>query len=423
MTDCKIVVSGHGQETLFLAFVGNKADYLARAHAETGGGVFLGRVENYLQNLKAAFVRFNDHEIGYLPLEEVPQGVLYNRPYEKDTGLKAGDLLCVQMRQAAHGTKQAKLSAYLTLHGTFAVLGLEKKGVGCSKTLSNETRSILINACKERLYNAVTRGPDDPGTEKGQFPEDFPEHFGVILRTESGALYERFLAEGQTPGEALDKTMEAVLGDVAGLLKQMQSLVREGESRQPGSTLYKTGADARFHDRLLQVYHYLERTCPGMPVEIVCENDALYETACASELAAHEDVSIRVNRDVHAVYESNAILKNLTHRVVWLKCGAYLVIEETEAMTVVDVNSGKYTAKKDDDFLKVNLEAAEAVMREIRLRDLTGMIVVDFINMKQGESYAALKECLVTQAAADPVHTRFHDITALGLAEITRTNH
>ena len=110
-------------------------------------------------------------------------------------------------------------------------------------------------------------------------------------------------------------------------------------------------------------------------------------------------------------------------RVVWLKSGAFLVIEETEAMTVVDVNSGKYIAKIDDDFLKVNLEAADEVMRQIRLRDFSGIIIVDFINMREEVSRTKLKERLKTLAALDPVFTRFHVLTALGLAEITRTAH
>ena len=410
MSDCKILVTSRGQETLFFALADDKPLYLARAKEKTGGGIFAGRVENYLQNLKAAFVRFDGHEIGYLPLDEVPQGALLNRAYEKGDALKAGDLLCVQMRAAERGTKQAKLSGYLTLHGSYAVLGLEKTGVGCSKTLPADTRSALIRAFKPRLTQA-------------ELPADFSEHFGVILRTECGALYERFLSDGYAPEEAAEKAADEAYADVCALYAKMTALVREAAARVAGSVLYRPDADEGFHEALLRVFHFLERAYPTSPVEIVCVADTLYERAHVSECASHGDVHVRLNEELDAVYGVTGILTDLTHRVVWLKSGAYLVIEETEAMTVVDVNSGKYTAKKDDDFLKVNLEAADAIMREIRLRDLSGIIVIDFINMREGASVAALKERLSALASYDPVHTKFHDITALGLAEITRTVH
>ena len=424
MTDHKLLLTTHGKETLLFALDNAKPVYLTRAKEQTGGGIFLGRVENYLQNLKAAFVRFDDHEIGYLPLDEVPQGALLNRSYEKNDPLKAGDLLCVQMRQAARSTKQAKLSGYLTLHGDFAVLGLEKTGVGCSKTLRADVRSALITSFKERLAQAVSPdGPEAGNDGTGTLPADFSEHFGVILRTESGGLFDRFLAEGEDREEALQKTTDKMLEDICALFAKMTGIVREAKSRQPGCALYRADATTECNDRLLQAFHFLERAYPGGAIEIVCTDDALYDAAMASECASRETVSVRLNTEADKVYGVSSMLEDLTHRVVWLKSGAYLVIEETEAMTVVDVNSGKYTAKKDDDFLKVNLEAAEAVMREIRLRDFSGIIVVDFINMREGASVASLKEQLSALAALDPVHTRFHDITALGLAEITRAAH
>ena len=101
MTDFGILVTSRGQETLFIALADNRPVYLSRSREKPGGGIYTGRIENYLHNLKAAFVRFDDHEIGYLPLDEVPEGALLNRPYQKGEALKAGDMLCVQMRQPA----------------------------------------------------------------------------------------------------------------------------------------------------------------------------------------------------------------------------------------------------------------------------------------------------------------------------------
>lgn len=107
---------------------------------------------------------------------------------------------------------------------------------------------------------------------------------------------------------------------------------------------------------------------------------------------------------------------------VWLKCGGYLVIEPTEAMTVIDVNSGKNEAKKagEDTYYQVNLEAAEEVARQLRLRNLSGIIIVDFINMAEKERQKELLETLRELTAKDPLHPRVVDMTPLGLVEITR---
>lgn len=421
----------HNNDTLLVSFTGGKPCYLTQAKTNTGGAICVGRVENAIRNLNAAFVRYDDKEIGYLPFDEIPKGAFLNRASGKDDPPRAGDLVTVQVRQTAHGTKQAKLTGFLTLHGHLTVLGFEKKGTGCSKAVSAQTRRQLVAAWKEILASRQSEEASRQAEEASRtaadtdsaFPADFSEHFGVILRTEAGAYFDRLLSEGKTEETASKTVAEEAFREVTGLFRQMKTLVSEAAVRPAGSVLYKPVASDAVHEQLLRSFHFLQKASPGTPVDIVCATDALYETLRSSELAAHRDVSVRVNPEADAIYGVKKILDDLTHRVVWLKSGAYLVIEETEAMTVVDVNSGKYTAKKDDDFLKVNLEAADEIMRQIRLRDMSGIVVVDFINMREGASYTQLKERLAALAAFDPVFTRFHDITALGLAEITRAAH
>ena len=105
-----------------------------------------------------------------------------------------------------------------------------------------------------------------------------------------------------------------------------------------------------------------------------------------------------------------------------MKSGAYLIIEHTEAMHVIDVNTGKFTGKRnsEDTYLKINLEAAKEVARQIRLRNLSGMILVDFIDMKQPDNTEQLVRVLNTELKKDPISTSFIDITKLGIVEITR---
>ena len=117
-----------------------------------------------------------------------------------------------------------------------------------------------------------------------------------------------------------------------------------------------------------------------------------------------------------------SVLKSASDRRVWMKSGGYLVIEPTEALTVIDVNTGKYTGKKTpaETILKINLEAADEVARQLSLRNLSGIIIVDFIDMESKEDQETLMRTLGEELSRDPVKTILVDMTRLGLVEITR---
>ncbi len=136
------------------------------------------------------------------------------------------------------------------------------------------------------------------------------------------------------------------------------------------------------------------------------------------QLRYYEDARVSLT----SLYSIETHLSQLTARQVWLKCGGYLVIDHTEAMTVIDVNSGKCIRKDSPEELTqlVNKEAGEEVFRQLRLRNLSGMILVDFVNIKDKEQREQFFQELRTMAQRDPVPTKVHDITALGIVEITR---
>ena len=136
------------------------------------------------------------------------------------------------------------------------------------------------------------------------------------------------------------------------------------------------------------------------------------------QLRFYEDSRVSLS----TLYSIETHLSQLTARQVWLKCGGYLVIDPTEAMTVIDVNSGKCLRKDSPEELTqlVNKEAAEEVFRQLRLRNLSGMILVDFVNISDREQRNLFFQELRKMAQQDPVPTRVHDITALGIVEITR---
>lgn len=157
--------------------------------------------------------------------------------------------------------------------------------------------------------------------------------------------------------------------------------------------------------------------------EIVTDDESMYQHLCAQEITVpirfYEDRMLSLSK----LYNLEGKMEMALERRIWLKSGAYLVLEPTEALTVIDVNTGKYESKKDKDddtSLKINLEAAQEVAWQLRLRNLSGIIVVDFINMKSSENNEILMQSLKQFVAEDPVPVTVVDMTSLGLVEITR---
>ena len=150
----------------------------------------------------------------------------------------------------------------------------------------------------------------------------------------------------------------------------------------------------------------------------IMEFVSLYMPEQLSNISLYQDASYPLKK----LYRVETQLEELLSSKVWLKSGAYLVIEKTEAMYVIDVNSGKNIAKKENAqyIYQINIEAAQEIMRQIRLRNLTGMILIDFINMKDEKKDLELLQELRILAKKDRILTTVVDMTALGLVELTR---
>ena len=145
---------------------------------------------------------------------------------------------------------------------------------------------------------------------------------------------------------------------------------------------------------------------------------SVYQREDLEKLRLYSDPMVSLGK----VYQLEKAMEEALSRHVWLRSGGYLVIDPTESMTVIDVNTGKYTGRKNlhDTIMKINLEAAGEISRQLRLRNLSGIIVVDFIDMESEEDKKLLLKTLSAYCLADPVKTTVVDITKLNLVEITR---
>jgi ribonuclease G len=361
------------------------------------GNIYIARVENVVKNLNAAFVKIADGQNCYLSLEDCKHPI-FTKKQSKNKLIAAGDELLVQVVREALKTKEPAVTANLSLTGQYAVLTTGNTRLSVSSKLSSQTRA----------------------TYKKMLSETFGEReFGWIVRTNASAVDD-----------------ELLLQEMEALAKRYTQLVETASHKTCYSLLYRQPAaylrclddlrkadlqeivtdDSEIFDELCEKYRILPKqrmTSGSVPVPI----DTVMTTQGFS-LRYHRDDTISLS----ALFSVQTNLDEALKKKVWLKSGAYLIIEPTEAMTVIDVNTGKNIAKKaaQENFLKINKEAALEIARQLRLRNISGMIMVDFINLTAKEAEEELLECFRTALKQDPVPTQLVDMTRLGLVEITR---
>jgi ribonuclease G len=353
------------------------------------GNIYRGKVERVLPGMQSAFVDIGLDKNAFLYVKDVLP-IFYDENGEiimpKD-GLPdiselitQGQEISVQVIKDATGGKGPRVTTRITLPGRYAVLVPHINVTGVSKKIEDpETRRHLRELAKSQK----------------------PENAGIIIRT----------AAAETPDEL-------ILEDIQSLKKEWELLVkREHKGAVP---------------RLLHGE-------PGMVVQAVREhltadinrfliNDREeYDRICALLDEVSPGLKMKVeyfskNYDLFEYYHVESALMEALSRKVWMKSGAYLVFDRTEALTVVDVNSGKYVGKThlEETALKINLEAAKAIARQIRLRDISGIIVIDFIDMSEKEHREQVVQCLREAVKADKTQTVVGGMTNLGLVELTR---
>ena len=395
------------KEDKVLSFLLDDAGHAVEIHADDPaqgpkiGDIYIGLVQKVSRNLNAAFVELVPGINGYLPFDEIVCPIYTSKGPSED--IQAGDQLVVQITRDAFGSKDMSLSARITLHGQHAVLIHGGVGLGISKKIPEDKRQEL----KDQILSS----------------EEF-EHLlrrvgpcGLVVRTSAGLLLE---AEADGPGEAKtqDRLKSEISRDLANLEAEMADLIFKAPYRSVHSILKKQ--PPRWLSRILAL--------SGTGVEaVVTDDNSLYlQMRQASVEHEKKDLSLRLYMDelvsMEKVYSLERELERALSRKVNLKSGGDLVIESTEALHIIDVNSGRFQSgkQKEEALLAVNLEAAAEAARQIRLRNLSGIIVIDFINLKKQKNSLRILNELRKAVLSDPVRTQVVDMTKLGLVEMTR---
>ena len=347
------------------------------------GSIYLGRIMQLLPNVNAAFVKVCDTENWYLPLEKCTCPV--GNAVHGDGKLHVGDTVLVQVEREAAKNKTVTVIGDFSLTGCFYVLMHGKSGLHVSKKITDREREAGVRKLTEELLNTLASS-------------GLP--IGIMLRTESV------------------NQPDSVLGaELTLLIESYRRLIKKAESSLPGTCLVK--AIPGYLKELRDSYS-------GTVGEYITDNRSIYEEMKAfltdyrpdeaSKLSFYEDPNLSLSK----LYGIDTHIRELLGKKVWLKSGAFLVIEQTEAMVVIDVNSGKGTAGRKNDFLSLNTEAAREICRQLILRNLSGIIMIDFISMKTDSERSSLMEFLRRELKKDRVRTELVEMTKLGLVEITR---
>ncbi len=352
------------------------------------GNIYLGKVKNIIKNINAAFVEISDGKMCYYSLGENRYPIMSESNPEKrnlkptEVKLRIGDELVVQVTKEDVKTKAPVVSSNINFTGRYVALTYGKTTNGVSSKINDEKERQRLKSITKKFQNG---------------------EYGFIIRT--NAAY---------------NSEEKITDEIKKLIEAYEKIRNYGIHKSCFSLLYTTPPNYICDIR----DGYADNV-----EEFVTDNEKLhdnikdyleqYQPEDLGKLRLYKDPTLSLSN----LYGIQDKLTEAIRPMVWLKSGGTLVIQPTEALTVIDVNTGKAVAGKkkvQETFLKVNREAAKEIARQIRLRNLSGIIIIDFIDMDLQKDNELLMNELENYLKQDPIKTTLVDMTALGLVEVTR---
>lgn len=387
----------NGSEKLLSLLVGdNRLLHVQAESTSEIGNIYVGKVKNVADNMGACFVEITPGNLCFLPLSEAEDQsctMLLNRSW--DGSIHAGDELLVQVVREAIKTKLPSVTTKLSFSGKYVVLSAGQKHLGISGKIKEERKKEIIALLREE--NLIDE------KKICNTDEALGLSYGFVVRTNAANLSDD----------------QNLIGEWRALEEKWTSLLSHAQNRTCYSCLYQEMPT--YIKNLRDIYD-------DSYTEIITDQLDIYQNLCEyfNKNTLQEHAKLRLYEDeqisLSSLYGIASKLEIALGSRVWLKSGGYLVIEPTEALTVIDVNSGKYESRKGtpaDSAYKINMEAAQEIAYQLKLRNLSGIIIVDFINMKKNDN-EQLMRYLKQLCVQDSVPTDVIDMTPLGLVEITR---
>lgn len=343
------------------------------------GNIYAARVERIAEGIHGAFLEIGDKQKCYYSLS-TEQPIKLSPGHEGK--LYGGDIILIQITKDAVKTKLPVGTGNISLNGKYFVFTLIDKRTGISKKIRNVSERERLEALTQKYMQ---------------------EEYGIVVRTNAAGVSEEILVQ-----------------ELELLQLRYEELMRKAKIATGKTLLYREPP----------YYITLAKELPARALdEILTDNTEIF-----AELREYYKQTAMFDTTKISFYEDNYSLYNLYRfahyyeeaygKYVWLKSGASLVIEHTEAMTVIDVNTGSVLKKKyqeDTLFYQINREAAKEIARQLRLRNISGIIMIDFINMKNTTQKERLLALLDSECKKDRVHCNVLDMTVLNLVEMTRS--
>ncbi|MGZ4136259.1 MAG: Rne/Rng family ribonuclease [Actinomycetota bacterium] len=386
VTDKLMVITEHGDRDQ-IAILEERTlvqHYVTRAGAKSMvGNVYLGRVQNVLPGMEAAFVDVGRGRNAVLYAGEVnysPEDLEGKQPPRIEQVLKSGQSVLVQVTKDPIGGKGARLTAKISMPGRYLVLQPNWEITGISKRLEDSERKRLRALLKKIR----------------------PEGHGLIVRT-----------------AAEEATEEDLRADVERLLAEWNAIEKKAKKEKAPAVLYE--------EPELTVKVVRDLFTDEEYRELVTDSQRVYTLVTEYLEGVAPDLlpKVRLHTGKLPAFEEFHVVEQIhkgLDRKVWLPSGGYLVIDRTEAMTVIDVNTGKSVGKTnlEETVVNTNIEAAREIARQLRLRDIGGMIIIDFIDMLLEQNKRRVVDTVKEEMARDKTRSQVFDISPLGLLEVTR---
>ena len=348
--------------------------------ARNEGNIYLGIVKDIVPGMQAAFVDIGTEKNSFIHVKDVIPQVDEKVEKRIDTKIKdvikAGEKILVQIQKDSNDKKGARTSTHIKLTGKYVVLMPNTNIVTISQKIENESE-------KERLLKILRKL--------------LPENTGVIVRT-----------------AAVKKNEEELKEDLEQLLSKWKK-IKEKFDNAPSKAqlLYKSPS-------------ILEKIILDLPenrIEKIIVNDKEeYKEISEMLKEMDEKIKVEIHENILEKYELEKQIEKLKQRKIWLNCGGFITIDQTEALVAIDVNSGKFTGKStlEETVYKVNYEATIEIAKQLRLRDIGGIIIIDYIDMQKEENKNKIEKLLKESLKQDRAKTQVEGFTKLNLMELTR---
>ena len=385
----EIIINQDKQKTKIIAIVENGIlveKYIEKENKNRlEGNIYLGKVENVLQGMQAAFVNIGEGKNTFIHLRDLLPKVDITKQEMQDTSkinikevIKQGEYILVQVKRDSANQKGPRVSTHISLVGRYIVLMPETQIITVSQKIESKQS---VEKLKEEVKSIL------------------PENYGAIIRT-----------------SAQEKSKEILEKDISRLLKRWENINKKAQNISTPTTLEKNNGIIR---KILT-----DIIDKGISKITVNNKKMLKEIEEILNEFENKDVELILEEKENILnkYDIDKQIEKCESRKVWLKCGGFITIDKTEALTAIDVNSGKYTGKDnlEQTVLTVNKEASKEIAKQLKLRDIGGIIVIDYIDMQSKESKKQIIEELKENLKQDRSKTQILEFTKLNLLEMTR---